>query len=239
MRTTFQIITGVGMLAAAGGMVAVGVLRSAPATIEALAAPEVVQLGEAIRGDVVEFAFEVRNTSGDAPLRVEDITSSCACTTLQEGEAFTLAPGASKRLSGVISLSTLGYGETGGAMLFLTDAAGEERRVRLRATFVDAFPAGAAPNEGGELFLPLDERYREAVETVTVYPHLSDTPLKSAFTPDRSALIVRLREDDAADLTSVDAVMSVRGDSGGVYRVSQEIELTREGEEPVAGAAGG
>ena len=50
--------------------------------VEAISAPDFVELGEAIRGDVVDFTIAIGNTSTQDTLLITSITSSCTCTVL-------------------------------------------------------------------------------------------------------------------------------------------------------------
>lgn len=197
------------------------------APVDDLVTPERVDLGEAVRGDTVEFAFEISNGSDALPLHIDRIRSSCGCTSFDDGGSVTLAPGASKRIEGLINLSSLGYGEEGRAFLTFEVAPKQERRVWLRAAFIDAFPTVGAVDASRIVTLPLHERYRDVFESVVVYPDDADTELPATLASDRSALTIELPAD--GDFDAIDAVMTLRNTHHDTtYRVAQEIDIEQK-----------
>jgi hypothetical protein len=127
------------VLAACGGA---GAAATEPAASTAgprlTAETTLLQLGEVVNGVVVERDVSVRN-DGDAPLVVEQVSTTCGCTTAAL-EPMTLAPGESGNLHIAFDSGAHGPELTGPIMrrviLVSNDPAKPESIVELQATIL-------------------------------------------------------------------------------------------------------
>jgi hypothetical protein len=99
--------------------------------------------GEIMNGTPVETIFSYTNT-GEAPLVVTNIKSTCGCTVPQDWSKEPLAPGASDKFT--VKFNGKGNGNTGKAITVTANTEKGSEIVRIKA-FIKADPNKAAVNK--------------------------------------------------------------------------------------------
>lgn len=230
MRQARPVVIGVFTIALGAVVAAVGVsaaLSPQSATIEALVVPERVDLGEAVRGGLVEFSFDIANSDAKSPLRIERLSTSCGCTTLDVEESLTISPGASRQIKGLLRLTALGHGDDYTAFVYFGTSPGEVQRVQLYVEFADPLPRTATIGADGVVAMMFDPRYLALLNDLTVYPRNSDTALPSEI-DDEHLLRVSVPASLRDGLDGLDVVIVASdGAGGGTYRVVHEVAVSR------------
>jgi len=192
------------------------------ATIDSLAAPEVVDLGEAPIHGVVPYEIELRNTAAEAPLRLEHIFSTCGCTTTTPAPVI-LPAGERGTVSGEFTLPEAVSRSAAASTVYIGTSETSRKRVRLRATVVNPFPDEVALRADGAVVIPLHKLYRAGVRDVACYAGVSDTPLPLALSDDRSE--VRVDAPAAAETLDLVLTMAGAGDAEATHKIAQQVRL--------------
>ncbi len=100
--------------------------------------------GEIMNGTPVETVFSYTNT-GDSPLVVTNIKSTCGCTVPQDWSKEPLAPGASDKFT--VKFNGKGNGNTGKAITVTANTEKGSEVVRIKA-FIKADPNKVAAKKG-------------------------------------------------------------------------------------------
>lgn len=206
--------------------------ESAP--ISSLRAPERIDLGEVIPGEVAPYKIILRNTSRDKPIILTHVASSCSCTTTSPTPVVVPAGGEAGILGGLTIREDEIRGEVGSAV-YLGVGSTQLVEVDLSATIASPLPSQVTrvSVRSGPIVMPLNALYRGRIRSVTAYAGVSDTPLKGGLMDDGGAVKV----DAPTDADSIEVVLLMERTNGSVFKIEQTVDLTRV--DDVVGAADG